>query len=65
MSDNKGINLPGVAVSVPALSEKDIEDLRWALHMTVDFIALSFVRSAADAEDVPAIMRRGGHLACP
>ena len=34
VSNNKGINLPGVAVSVPALSEKDIEDLRWALHLT-------------------------------
>ncbi len=60
VSDNKGINLPGVAVSVPALSEKDIEDLRWALHMTVDFIALSFVRSASDADDVRAIMREEG-----
>jgi pyruvate kinase len=60
VSNNKGINLPGVAVSVPALSEKDKEDLRWALHMTVDFIALSFVRSATDAEDVRAIMRQEG-----
>jgi pyruvate kinase len=60
VSNNKGINLPGVAVSVPALSEKDKEDLRWALHMTVDFIALSFVRSATDAEDVRAIMREEG-----
>ena len=60
VTDNKGINLPGVAVSVPALSEKDIEDLRWALHMTVDFIALSFVRSASDADDVRAIMREEG-----
>jgi pyruvate kinase len=59
-SNNKGINLPGVAVSVPALSEKDTEDLRWALHLGVDFIALSFVRSAADAEDVRAIMREEG-----
>ena len=57
ISNHKGINLPGVAVSVPALSEKDIEDLRWALHMRVDFIALSFVRSAVDAEDVRAIMK--------
>ncbi|HET6625562.1 MAG TPA: pyruvate kinase [Nocardioidaceae bacterium] len=56
VSDNKGINLPGVAVSVPALSTKDVEDLRWALHLTVDFIALSFVRSAKDAEDVRKIM---------
>ncbi len=60
VSNNKGINLPGVAVSVPALSEKDIEDLRFALHLTVDFIALSFVRSAADAEDVRRIMREEG-----
>jgi pyruvate kinase len=57
VSDHKGINLPGVAVSVPALSEKDIEDLRFALHLTVDFIALSFVRSAADVEDVRKVMR--------
>jgi pyruvate kinase len=60
ISDNKGINLPGVAVSVPALSDKDKEDLRWALHQTVDFIALSFVRSAADVEDVRAVMREEG-----
>jgi pyruvate kinase len=60
VSDNKGINLPGVAVSVPALSEKDKEDLRWALHLTVDFIALSFVRSAADVEDVRKVMREEG-----
>ena len=57
ISDNKGINLPGVAVSVPALSEKDKDDLRWALHLCADFIALSFVRSAADVEDVRQIMK--------
>jgi pyruvate kinase len=60
VSDHKGINLPGVAVSVPALSEKDVEDLRFALRLTVDFIALSFVRSAADVEDVRRIMREEG-----
>lgn len=60
VSDNKGINLPGVAVSVPALSEKDVEDLRFALSLSVDFIALSFVRDAKDAEDVRAIMREEG-----
>ena len=48
VSSNKGLNLPGVAVSVPALSAKDVEDLRWALHLRADFIALSFVRSAAE-----------------
>jgi len=60
LSNNKGINLPGVAVSVPALSEKDIDDLRWALHLTVDFVALSFVRSAADVLDVRRIMDEEG-----
>jgi pyruvate kinase len=60
VSNHKGINLPGVAVSVPAMSEKDIADLRWALHMTVDFIALSFVRSAADVEDVRKVMQEEG-----
>jgi pyruvate kinase len=56
LSNNKGINLPGVAVSVPAMSAKDIEDLRWALHLRADLIALSFVRSAADVELVRTIM---------
>jgi pyruvate kinase len=60
ISNNKGINLPGVAVSVPAMSEKDIDDLRWALRTGVDFIALSFVRSAADAADVRVIMQEEG-----
>ena len=60
VSDNKGINLPGVAVSVPALSEKDISDLRWALKQGVDMIALSFVRSAADIVDVHQIMDQEG-----
>jgi pyruvate kinase len=60
VSDNKGIKLPGVAVSVPALSEKDVEDLRWALHLQADLIALSFVRSAADIVDVHRIMDEEG-----
>ena len=60
LSNNKGINLPGVAVSVPALSEKDIDDLRWALRIGVDFIALSFVRSAKDVDDVRRVMEEEG-----
>ncbi|MDX6296260.1 MAG: pyruvate kinase [Nocardioidaceae bacterium] len=56
LSNNKGINLPGASVSVPALSVKDIEDLRWALHLRADMVALSFVRSAADMDAVRAIM---------
>jgi pyruvate kinase len=60
VSNNKGMNLPGVAVSVPALSEKDEADLRWALHLRADMIALSFVRSASDIEDVRRIMSAEG-----
>ena len=60
VSNNKGINLPGVAVSVPALSEKDIDDLRWGLKVGADFIALSFVRSAEDIKDVHRIMDEEG-----
>jgi pyruvate kinase len=60
VSNNKGINLPGVAVSVPAMSEKDEEDLRWGLRAGADFIALSFVRNAADIKDVHAIMDEVG-----
>ena len=60
VSNNKGINLPGVAVSVPAMSEKDIEDLRWGLRAGADFIALSFVRDAADIKDVHKIMDEEG-----
>lgn len=60
VSNNKGINLPGVAVSVPAMSEKDKEDLRWGLKAGADFIALSFVRSAKDIDDVHKIMDEEG-----
>ena len=60
VSNNKGINLPGVAVSVPALSEKDKDDLRWGLKVGADFIALSFVRSADDIVDVHRIMDQVG-----
>ncbi|NJP45068.1 pyruvate kinase [Actinacidiphila epipremni] len=60
ISDHKGINLPGAAVNVPALSEKDIEDLRFALRMGVDMIALSFVRDAKDVRDVHRVMDEEG-----
>ncbi|MFD7729033.1 pyruvate kinase [Kitasatospora phosalacinea] len=60
VSDHKGLNLPGVAVSVPALSDKDVEDLRWALRTGADIIALSFVRSGKDVEEVHRIMAEEG-----
>jgi pyruvate kinase len=61
VSDHKGLNLPGVAVSVPALSDKDEADLRWALRTGFDVIALSFVRSGKDIDDVHRIMDEEGH----
>ena len=57
ISNNKGINLPGVAVNVPALSEKDEDDLRWALKLGADMVALSFVRNAKDIVRVHEIMK--------
>lgn len=60
VSNNKGINLPGVAVNVPALSEKDEADLRWGLKIGADLIALSFVRSADDIVRVQEIMGEEG-----
>jgi len=56
VSNNKGLSLPGIGVSVPALSDKDEDDLRFALGLRVDMIALSFVRSAADVVRVHEIM---------
>jgi pyruvate kinase len=60
VSNNKGLSLPGMDVSVPAMSEKDIEDLEFALGLGVDFIALSFVRSPADIDLVHQVMDRVG-----
>jgi pyruvate kinase len=60
VSNNKGMSLPGMNVSAPALSEKDINDLEFALRLGVDLVALSFVRSPADAELVHEVMDRVG-----
>jgi pyruvate kinase len=60
LSDHKGINLPGVRISAPCMSEKDREDLRYALSLRVDLVALSFVRAAEDLEDVHAVMDEVG-----
>jgi pyruvate kinase len=60
ISDHKGINLPGVPVSVPAMSEKDHDDLRWALKAGIDWVALSFVRNADDFDVVQAVMTEVG-----
>ncbi len=60
ISDHKGINLPGVHVSAPSMSEKDRGDLRFALSLRVDMIALSFVRDPNDVADVHAVMDETG-----
>ena len=60
ISDHKGINLPGVAVSVPAMTEKDHEDLRWGLRHGADWVALSFVRGPEDVLDVRRVMDEVG-----
>jgi pyruvate kinase len=65
VSNNKGISLPGMDVSVPAMSDKDIEDLEFALQLGVDFVALSFVRSPADIDLVHQVMDRVGRGRLP
>jgi pyruvate kinase len=60
VSDSKGINLPGAMVSVPAVSDKDVDDLRWALANGVDLVALSFVRTASDIDPVLRVMDEEG-----
>ncbi len=60
VSHHKGFNLPGVPVSVPAMSDKDEEDLRWGLRTGADLVALSFVRSADDVRAVHDIMDNEG-----
>jgi pyruvate kinase len=65
VSDHKGINLPGVAVSAPALTGKDESDLRWALATGVDIVAMSFVRSPEDASLARKIMNEAGRPGVP
>src|SRR5690606_10668371 len=60
VSNNKGLSLPGMNVSGPALTEKDVEDLEVAIRLGVDMVALSFVRSPADVELVHEVMDRVG-----
>jgi pyruvate kinase len=60
VSDHKGISLPGVAISVPPLSEKDIEDLKFALELGADMVAMSFVRAPEEVKLAHAIMDEVG-----
>ena len=60
LKSNKGMNLPGVRLSTPALTEKDRKDLAFGLQNRVDYVALSFVRQAADVELVKELIRTHG-----
>ncbi|HLG78038.1 MAG TPA: pyruvate kinase, partial [Ktedonobacteraceae bacterium] len=58
LKEHKGINLPGVAVSAPALTEKDRDDLRFGISQGVDYVALSFVRKADDVLEAKQLIRQ-------
>ncbi|HEY2371028.1 MAG TPA: pyruvate kinase [Gaiellaceae bacterium] len=60
VTSHKGVNLPGVPLPIPSLTRKDTVDLEFALGLGVDFIALSFVRSAADVRDLRALIEQSG-----
>jgi pyruvate kinase len=60
---HKGVNLPGVPIPIPSLTRKDLEDLEFALGLGCDFMALSFVRSAADVRDLKALLEQEGSTA--
>ena len=62
LTSRKGVNLPGVQLSLPSLTEKDKVDLLFALELGVDAIALSFVRTAADVLAVKALMEQAGRV---
>ncbi|MEX0993924.1 MAG: pyruvate kinase, partial [Balneolaceae bacterium] len=60
LKSRKGVNLPGVAISMSSLTEKDLEDLEFGISQDVDFVAMSFVRSARDIQDVISRVRAAG-----
>jgi pyruvate kinase len=63
VTSHKGVNLPGVPIPIPSLTRKDLQDLEFALELGCDFIALSFVRSAADVRDLKALLEQEGSTA--
>ena len=63
LSTGKGVNLPSVSMSVPAFTEKDLEDLAYGLELGVDLVALSFVTGPEDVKDLKERMRRAGSQA--
>src|SRR5580765_6684664 len=63
LGERKGINLPGVTLPIPSLTEKDRDDLKWAAQQDVDYFALSFVRSGADCTEAKELIRSAGSAA--
>jgi pyruvate kinase len=63
VSSHKGVNLPGVPLPIPSLTRKDIDDLQFALELGVDFVALSFVRSASDVQALRTLIEASGSTA--
>jgi pyruvate kinase len=60
---HKGVNLPGVPLPIPSLTQKDVDDLEFALGLGVDYVALSFVRSASDVLELKALIEAAGSAA--
>jgi pyruvate kinase len=60
VSSQKGVNLPGVSLPIPSLTPKDVEDLEFALQLGVDYVALSFVRTAADVRELKKLIEHAG-----
>lgn len=60
LGENKGVNLPGVSVSLPALSEKDKNDLKFGCEQGVDFVAASFIRKASDVKEIREVLAAYG-----
>src|SRR5437660_8081899 len=63
LGERKGINLPGISLPIPSLTEKDRSDLRWAAQQGVDYFALSFVRSGADCTEAKKLIESAGSRA--
>jgi len=63
LGERKGINLPGITLPIPSLTEKDHDDLQWAAQQSVDYFALSFVRSGADCTEAKELIKAAGSMA--
>ena len=63
LRDNKGINVPGVTLRIPGITEKDVADIQFGIEQKVDFVAASFVRKAADVSEVRRLLEHGRHQA--